>query len=68
MVLLALSGYYLDFPFPAVLFDYIKGKKMKKYVHEIHEKTRNYYNQKFLRGGPGGAVFSKRVPPWPPEA
>jgi SSS family solute:Na+ symporter len=25
-------------------------------------------NKKFLRGGPGGAVFSKKSPPWPPEA
>jgi hypothetical protein len=26
-------------------------------------KTMTAFNKKFLRGGPGGAVFSKRVPP-----
>ena len=25
-------------------------------------------NKKFLQGGPGGTVFSKKSPPWPPEA
>jgi hypothetical protein len=25
-------------------------------------------NEKFLQGGPGGTVFTKKSPPWPPEA
>jgi fengycin family lipopeptide synthetase D len=31
----------------------------EKELYELHEKN----NQKFLRGGPGGAVFSKSAPP-----
>ncbi|UCH98476.1 MAG: class I SAM-dependent methyltransferase, partial [Candidatus Aminicenantes bacterium] len=27
-----------------------------------------FINQKFLRGGQGGMVFTKRIPPWLPEA
>jgi len=26
------------------------------------------YSEKFLPGGPGGTVFTKKSPPWPPEA
>jgi hypothetical protein len=41
--------------------------------HGLHKgslrlQTMTAFNQKFLRGGPGGAVFSKSAPPWPPEA
>jgi polyketide synthase PksJ len=36
-----------------------------KEAHELHELTRikSTFNKKFLRGGPGGAVFSKSAPP-----
>jgi hypothetical protein len=54
----------------------VEGEKVKKITnykiqitnkmaHELHELPRigTTSNEKFLRGGPGGAVFTKRVPP-----
>jgi amino acid adenylation domain-containing protein len=37
----------------------------EKFGHELHELTRieTASNEKFLQGGPGGTVFTKRVPP-----
>jgi hypothetical protein len=42
--------------------------KKNKGSHGLHQdsfklQTMTAFNQKILRGGPGGAVFSKRVPP-----
>ena len=47
---MALSGYHLDFPFPAVLFDYIKVKKMNRnYKLQItnYKQITNYNVQNY---------------------
>jgi hypothetical protein len=37
-------------------------------IDSLKARIMTAFNKKFLQGGPGGAVFSKSAPPWPPEA
>jgi hypothetical protein len=41
-------------------------RQVKNLDHYISNRIKS--NEKFLQGGPGGTVFSKKSPPWPPEA
>jgi hypothetical protein len=40
-------------------------RQVKNLDHFISQRIKS--NQKFLQGGPGGTVFLKKSPPWPPE-
>jgi len=56
---------YQDYHDEVEPFGQIKNAFGEREVHQLHQLTQieTTLNQKFLRGGPGGAVFTKSAPP-----
>jgi transketolase len=44
-------------------FGNFSDTEVETLIRELHKTAKNENNKKFLRGGPGGAVFSKSAPP-----
>jgi hypothetical protein len=58
---------FLSSPIWSSINRFILATKLHKGTQR-KEDNKSHLNKSFYGGGQGGAVFSKRVPPWPPEA